>query len=82
MNCRVCGEKTIILDVLEGKEKDVTTLYKEPYAELKRTLELHRCPICTHMQIEWMNPENYYKEYSLISNITDDSGCGMYTDSS
>ncbi len=81
MKCRVCGNATNILDVLENKEKDVTTLYREPYTALKRTIELHRCPLCTHMQIEWMNPENYYDDYALISDITDDSGYGLYTES-
>ncbi len=33
------------------------------------------------MQIEWLNPDNYYDDYSLISDITNDSGYGMYTDS-
>lgn len=80
MICRVCGNETKVLDVLEGKEKDVTTLYKKPYTAQKRTIELHRCPVCTHMQIEWMNPKNYYEDYSLISDITDDSGYGIYTD--
>jgi SAM-dependent methyltransferase len=81
MKCRVCDSETIVIDVLEGKEKNVTTLYKSPYTAKKMNIELHRCPNCSHMQIEWLNPENYYEDYSLISDITDESGYGMYTDS-
>ena len=76
MKCRVCDSETIVIDVLEGKEKNVTTLYKSPYTAKKMNIELHRCPNCSHMQIEWLNPENYYEDYSLISDGT--AGISMW----
>lgn len=81
MICRVCGKEMKLLEVLENKEKDVTTLYRRPYTGNKQNLELYRCNFCTHMQIAWMNSPDYYEDYTLISDITEDTGKGKYTPS-
>ena len=81
MKCRVCGNEARIVDVLKHKEKNVTTLYQAPFCAKKADTELFRCDKCTHMQIEWMNSDDYYDGYSLISDINEENGTGMYTES-
>lgn len=80
MNCRVCGEEMKLLEVLKNKTKDTTTLYKKPFAAHKKDIELYRCPVCTHMQIDWLVPDSYYDDYTLISEPTEEGEKGKYTE--
>ncbi len=79
MICRVCGHEMKLLETLRGKEKNVTSLYKKAFVGKKENVDLYRCSLCTHMQIDWTNPADYYDSYTLIAEPTQESEYGRYS---
>lgn len=72
MQCRVCGRKVELLEVLHNKEKNVTVQYRTPFIAEKKDVELYRCPQCFHMQIQYTLPDEYYDNYALIDGADED----------
>lgn len=79
MKCRVCQKEMDLIEILKGKEQNVTVLYKKPFQGERTDVELYRCPCCTHMQIEYVVPGDYYDDYSLIEEPNYESEHGRYS---
>lgn len=79
MKCRVCQKEMDLIEILKGKEQNVTVLYKKPFQGERTDVELYRCPFCTHMQIEYVVPSDYYDDYSLIEEPNFESEHGRYS---
>lgn len=66
MLCRVCGKEMELVEVLHNKERNVTLQYAIPFSAEKRDVELYRCSSCFHMEIEYIIPDKYYDDYTLV----------------
>lgn len=69
MNCRVCNNLTSKVKTFTKVPKHVSVLNPSPYTHEGLNIDLHKCDHCNHYQIEYINDETYYDEYSMITAI-------------
>ncbi|MNW26112.1 bifunctional 3-demethylubiquinone-9 3-methyltransferase/ 2-octaprenyl-6-hydroxy phenol methylase [compost metagenome] len=66
MQCRVCGEKTVLLEVIDDCRYEHNFLSTTPFKANTKELEIYQCPACTHIQAEYILPDDYYETYTIF----------------
>ena len=73
MNCRICNLKTQKIETFNNVPKHISVLKSTFYTHDGLDLDLYKCNHCNHYQIEYINDNNYYDDYSMITPINNSS---------
>lgn len=67
MNCRICGKNIIQSEIINCVTTDVNSVYKTPCKQDNIEVPFYYCSTCHHGQIDDVMPEDYYRNYSLLT---------------
>ncbi|MCX7747175.1 MAG: class I SAM-dependent methyltransferase [Clostridia bacterium] len=68
MECRVCGNKTKLVETFNNMAIEVSKLYNSSTFSEGVDISLFNCEICGHIQIPYINSERYYKDFCINVN--------------
>ncbi len=63
MICRVCQTHMEPLETIHGCRAEHLSMESHPHRIRTDDYTMHRCPQCSHCQIEYRLPEGYYESY-------------------
>lgn len=66
MNCRICNSQTFKIENFNNVPRHISVLNTFPHDHEGVDVDLYKCNHCNHYQIEYINDEDYYDEYSMI----------------
>lgn len=74
MICRVCHQEMNEFEMIHGCRSEHFVIFEKPHTVSTDDYMMYQCPNCSHFQIEYCLPENYFDSY--VSGMT---GKSQYT---
>ena len=76
MKCRVCETDIENYEEVSDIEMNANTLYSQYTNTKKCNIKLYQCPICTHIQAEYVLEDGFYEKYNILNMENQDVGEG------
>ncbi|MEK3704937.1 class I SAM-dependent methyltransferase [Paenibacillus sp. FSL R7-0198] len=64
MKCRVCGEALTLLEIVNDCRYEHNFLNTTAFSTFTKDIELYQCTVCSHLQTEYLLPDDYYDKYT------------------
>ncbi|OPH54543.1 hypothetical protein BC351_31685 [Paenibacillus ferrarius] len=64
MGCRVCGEELVLFEIVDDCRYEHNFLNTIAFKTITKNIECYQCPVCTHLQTEYILPDDYYNKYT------------------